>query len=61
MRERIVCDCHGTVVMAEHVGGDIVIKKRAKARGSDSKEHHTVKVPVLTTVLPTANNNLTVK
>ena len=44
MRGRIVCDCHGTVVMAEHVGGDIVIKKRAKARGSDFKEHHTVKV-----------------
>ena len=53
-----MCDCHGTVVMAEHVGGDIVIKKRAKAKGSDSKEHHMVKVPVLTTVLPSANNKL---
>jgi hypothetical protein len=61
LRERIVCDCHGTVVMAEHVGGDIVIKKRAKARGSDFKEHHTVKVPILTTVLPSANNKLTTK
>jgi len=60
-RTLLKCDCHGTVVMAEHVGGDIVIKKRAKARGSDFKEHHTVKVPILTTVLPTANNKLTAK
>ena len=56
-----MCDCHGTVVMAERVDEDIVIRKRSKARGSDFKEHHTVKVPILTTVPPSANNKLTAK
>jgi hypothetical protein len=60
-RTLLMCDCHGTVVMAERVDEGIVIRKRSKARGSDFKEHHTVKVPILTTALPSANNKLTAK